>query len=177
MHPASDVAVQLDHSRTTTTDSTGHYRFDDVPEGQHTVLPDIAELAADYSPGPPPPVSPTVKPRVISRVDLHLVKAGTFIKGTLHGLAPDDEGNVRLENIVINLISADGDQIRYTTCDSTGDFAFYNLPAGKYQIEVDQTTLPENYILISPPSIDADTPQPEFVIRKQVKQLPIRRVL
>ena len=175
-HPAPDVAVQLDKSRTVTTDASGHYRFDDVPEGAHTVLPDLAELAADYSPGPPP-TAPKVKPRAIARVDLRLVKAGTFIRGTLRGLAPGDEGTVRLENIVINLISPAGDQLRYTTCDSDGDFAFYNLPAGKYHVAVDPATLPENYILISPPSIDADTPHPEFIIRKQVKQLPIRRVL
>jgi hypothetical protein len=176
-HTASDVAVQLDQSRTTTTDATGHYRFDDVPEGPHTVLLNTAELAADYSPGPAPPVSPKVKPRAISRIDLRIVKAGTFIRGTLRGLAPDDEGTVRLENIVISLISDQGDQIRYTTCDRTGEFAFYNLPPGKYQVSLDQTTLPENYILLSAPTLDADDPQPQFLIRKPVRDLPVRRVL
>ena len=141
---AGGISVQLDKSRFATTDATGRYRFDDVPEGLHAVALNTTELPAEYSPGPVSGGSVTVKPRGIARQDLRVVKAGSSIRGVLTGLATEDLGTVRLENIVISLSSGS-----YTTCDSTGQFGFYNLAAGQYSVSVDPTSLPENYVVVS----------------------------
>ena len=177
------VSVFLDKSRTATTDAAGHYRFGDVPEGRHAVALNTGELAAEYSPGPAPPDSTLVKPRTIARVDLRVVKAGSSLRGVVRGLAEDDRGVVRLENIVVNLVPEAGGKPGYTTCDGSGEFAFYNLTRGQYRVSVDRTTLPEDYVLVSEPELEvdpgaaSDAPPIVFRIQKVVKELPVRRVL
>jgi hypothetical protein len=177
-HGAPGVSVQLDRSRTADTNAAGRYRFDDVPEGAHLVALNTAELAAEFSPGPAPPDSIRVKPRGIARADLRVVKAGSSLQGVVRGLAKEDEGVVRLENIVINLSSRDG----YTSCDSGGEFAFYNLTAGQYLVSIDRATLPEDYVLVSeaalPATLSAGNGVPAllFRIEKRVHELPVRKV-
>ena len=177
----SGVSVQLDKARAALTDPTGRYRFDDVPEGAHAVSINIPELAADLSPGPIPQAPAAVKPRATVRVDLNVVRAGSSIRGLVKGLATEDQGVVRLENIVIDL-SGEGKEDTYTTCDSNGEFAFFNLPAGQYTVRVDRTTLPENYVLLTQGEFQAqlgagaDPPLMVFRLEKRVKQLPVRKV-
>ena len=185
-HGAEAVSVQLDKARTATTDSAGHYRFADVPEGAHAVSLNMAELAADLSPGPAPPASIVVKPRGVARVDLRVVKAGSSIRGSVRGLAAEDLGVVRLDSIVVNLSPVGGEpdarKSAYTTCDSGGEFAFYNLAAGRYSVSLDRNSLPEDYVLISEGDLKADLgngadpPPMAFRIEKHVKQLPVRKV-
>jgi hypothetical protein len=172
------VSVQLDHSRYAVTDDTGRYRFDEVPEGAHAVVLNMAELPADYSPGHAAPASVTVKTRGVARADLRVVKAGSSIAGVVRGLAAEDLGVVRLENIVINLSPAGN----YTTCDGDGEFAFYNLTPGRYLVSIDATSLPENYVLVSEPEVTVDlsaaagAPAITFQIKKKIEELPVRKV-
>ena len=182
-HGAADVSVQLDKSRTATTDSTGRYRFDNVPEGAHAVALNLAELAADYSPGPPPPASILVRPRAIARVDLRVVQAGSFVRGVVEGLAKDDIGVVRLQDIVVTLEPTEGDKpASETSCDGGGAFAFYNLTAGRYRVSVAQATLPEDYVIVSDSEVEVDPSAASgqaglvFRMEKHVKELPVRRV-
>jgi hypothetical protein len=175
------IAVQLDQSRTATTDETGRYRFADVPEGPHTVLIDGAALSADYSAGPAPPGPVVVRPRVTERVDLRVVSASSSIRGVLSGLAEEDIGVVRMERIVINL-SGGGTLDTYTTCDSKGGFAFYNLRAGHYTVTVERSSLPADYRLISSgdASVDLETATPppiSFRMEKHAVELPRRKVI
>ena len=178
---ATGVSVQLDKARSVVTDPTGRYRFEDVPEGMHAVSINIPELAADLSPGPTAQAAATVKPRATARVDLNVVRAGSSIRGLVKGLATEDQGVVRLENIVIDLSGEGRDDI-YTTCDGNGEFAFFNLPAGQYTVRVDRATVPENYGLLTQGEFQAqlgsgaDPPLMIFRLEKRVKQLPVRRV-
>ena len=177
----SGISVQLDKTRSATTDVEGHYRFADVPEGAHAVSLNVPELAADLSPGPSAQGSAMVKPRSVARVDLNVVRAGSSIRGVVRGLAPEDQGVVRLENIAIYLSGGGKDDV-YTTCDSNGEFAFFNLPAAIYNVRVDRASLPENYVLVSEGELaaelgrGADPPVMVFRMEKRVKQLPVRKV-
>ena len=151
-HGAPGVSVRLDQSRTASTDLTGRYRFADVPEGRHSVELDLMDLSADLSPGPAAPSGIAVKPRGVARVDLRVVKAGSAIVGMVRGIAKDDEGVVRRENIVLNLSPAG----TYTTCDNDGAFGFFNLEPGQYLVSLDKTTLPESYVLVSQQEMTVD---------------------
>jgi hypothetical protein len=176
--PAPGVSVRLDKGRTTNTDVSGRFRFQDVTEGSHGVELDMAELAADRSPGPPAPPA-AVKPRKISRVDLRVVEAGSAIRGFVEGLAKEDEGIVRLEGIAFHLVPS-GNK---TDSDNNGTFVFFNLQAGKYAVRIDEDTLPEGYQLASEPELavsmedGSEAPALVFRIRKKdVPALPVRRV-
>jgi hypothetical protein len=139
-------------------------------------------MAADFSPGPVARALITVKPRGVARTDLCVVKAGSSIRGLVRGLATEDQGVARLENIVISLsLAGAGKDASYTTCESDGEFGFYNLTAGQYRVWIDPATLPENYALISAPDAvadlsAADVPPIIFRIEKRVRQLPVRKV-
>ena len=179
------ISVQLDSGRTARTGAGGRYRFDDVPEGAHSVTLNVAELtadlAADLSPGPAAEGPVAVHPRSTSRLDLRVVKTSSSLRGTLLGLSPEDQGLFRMENIVIYLTSA-GKFDSYTTCDKNGKFAFFNLRNGHYILTVDRTTLPENYVMASPGEVSVDlgapTPLPiVFQMEKHLKNIPVRKIL
>jgi hypothetical protein len=54
-----------------------------------------------------------------------------------------------LDGVVIRLAGTN----RYTTPDLSGNFAFYNLREGEYDVVIDVDTLPDGYLLASSPSI------------------------
>jgi hypothetical protein len=175
---AAGISVELDKSRTAVTDAAGLYRFDEVPEGSHSIGLNLAELPADLSPGPAPHSPVMVRPRGVARADLRVVRAGSSVRGVVRGLAKEDEGVVRLENIVIDLDPSGA----YTTCDGSGEFGFYNMTSGLYQASLDKATLPADYVVVSAPEITVDLTHPGappalvFRIEKRVRQLPVRKV-
>ena len=152
--PAPDVGVILDHGRTAVSDNTGHYVFTDVPEGPYEVELNMEELPADYSPGPENVAHVSVAPRTIARTDFGVTRLAN-LAGTI--LAPKD---VQVENIVVRLV---GTKL-YTTPYNDGTFSFYNLGEGHYEVEIDEGTLPEGYILATPARVKADASSngPEF---------------
>jgi hypothetical protein len=70
---------------------------------------------------------------------------------------------------------------RYTTPSADGTFAFYNLPAGKYELVFDGENLPENAVLISPERIgieaDGTTADLVFEVQNSDGRKPVRKVL
>ena len=67
------------------------------------------------------------------------------------------------------------------TCDSKGNFGFFNLPAGEYRVAVDPANLPENFALVSPgevkTTITNESPgTARFAIEKHEPKLPVRKV-
>jgi hypothetical protein len=172
------VSVSLDKSRTTISDVSGRYRFEDVPEGRHSVELDMAELPADRSPGPLPPPFIAVRPRRIARVDLRVVDAGSAIQGHVQGIAKEDEGVVRLEGITFRLAPTGG----MTDTDNSGAFGFFNLEAGRYNVTIDTDTIPEGYVLDSEPEVvvsigEGAAPPVTYRIRKKpAPVVPVRKV-
>jgi len=55
------------------------------------------------------------------------------------------------------------------------------LTPGKYRLSVDKTTLPEGYVLVSPPEAEIElgsgTDVPALVFQKHERELPVRKVL
>lgn len=138
--PAQGISVSLDQYRITTTDSDGRFRFLDVPEGPHEVSLAMQILAADYEPGLVTEARMLVQPRRIARADLDVVPL-TSVQGKVTappGISP--------ESVLIHLLPTP----RYTTPDSEGNFAFYNLREGDYEVVLDEETLPANSLLTTP---------------------------
>jgi len=141
--PAANVTVSLDHYRAAVTDASGRYEFVHVAEGPHEVGLDLEQVPADYEPGPAPSAMVSVQPQAIARADFTVVRLAYF-KGRI--VAPV---GTPLEGIVIRLAGTN----RYTTPDLNGNFAFYNLREGEYDVAIDVDTLPDGYLLASPSSI------------------------
>jgi hypothetical protein len=162
--PAANVGVILDHGRTAESDNTGHYVFTDVPEGQHEVELNMEELPADYSPGPENVAHVSVAPRTIARTDFDVTRLAN-LAGKI--VAPKD---VQVENVVVRLV---GTKL-YTTPYPDGTFSFYNLSEGHYEVEIDEGTLPEGYIMASPArvAVTAASTGPEATIGFELKVKP-----
>jgi hypothetical protein len=170
--PAEGVSVSID-GRIEVTDSEGRFRFMDVAEGTRKVALSLHELPADFEPGSNTEATVLIRPGKPSRADFEVVRL-TAIHGTLNG--PKDKP---LDTIAIRLLPGE----RYTTPDPDGNFSFYNLRLGEYEVVIDEKTLPEYAVLKKPArttvSIEAGkSPAPvhfEFEIHTPVK--PVRTVL
>jgi len=138
--PAEGIAVKLDQGRTILTDAEGRFHFSDVPEGPHKVALATEELLADYDPGPNKEKSVVVYPNKLARADLDVIRLAV-IQGKLSG-----PPGVALDAIAIRLAGTD----RYTTPDSMGNFHFYNLREGEYQVAADEKTLPQYAVMKGP---------------------------
>jgi len=167
------IAVSLDGSQTEVTGSDGRYYFKNVPEGPHEVALALAQLPADFDPDGAVKSQVLVLPRRPSRADFEVLPLVT-IQGTVHG--PE---NVPLEDIVIRLAPG----TRYTTTNKQGDFTFYNVREGDFQLALDPQTLPEGGALSSPATVPVAVrvgaaPLPlEFSFVVNTTQKPIRKVL
>lgn len=171
------VGIRLDGARVVTADAAGHYRFEQVEPGEHTVEIDLEQLPTDYSPaGKTEKI--TVAARRGTRFDLEIIPTGGSIHGEITGLQAEDETN-HLNTVVINLRPRN----RFTVADTAGGFAFYNLPDGHYTVSVDPKSLPEFYFVAGPQEMELDvradspTPAVKFVMEKRETQLPTRKVL
>lgn len=169
---ALGIPVTLDKNRVALTSADGHYRFDDVAEGEHVAaLSD--QLPADFDPGSNNQARLTVQPRRTARADFEVLPL-TSLTGDVTG--PD--GSV-LEGIVIRLHPGE----RYTTTRADGHFSFFNLHEGDFEVVLDQATLPDNQRLDSPPAVPAvvrmglPAPPIPFSISVQTTTKPVRKVL
>jgi hypothetical protein len=170
--PAEGVPVSIE-GRTVSTDAEGRFRFPDVAEGARKVELALRELPAEFDPGKVTVNTVLVRPGKLSRADLDVMRL-TFIQGRM--TAPTD---VPVDGIVIRISPGD----RYTTPDLEGNFYFYNLREGEYELAVDKTTLPEFAVMDKSDRVSRSVRvgrelEPvtfEFEIRKPQK--PVRRVL
>jgi hypothetical protein len=170
--PAEGIPVSID-GRTVTTDALGRFVFSEVPEGAHKVELAFRELPAEFDPGQNTRNTVLVRPGKLSRADFDVVRLG-LIQGKI--TAPQD---VPVDDVVVRL-SPGG---RYTTPNLEGNFYFYNLREGEYEVAVDKNTLPEYATMdkSEPVSVSVRVGQElqevnfQFDIRKPQK--PIRKVL
>jgi len=139
-YPIQGIPVSLDQSSTLFTDAQGRFHFSDVPEGTHKVGLAMEELPADFDAGARREYTVTVRPNRVVRLDLDVIQL-TVREGFVNG----PEG-VSRNNIIIRLYPTE----RYTTADSDGHFRFHNLPRGTYELALDETTLPQDSVVVSP---------------------------
>jgi hypothetical protein len=170
--PAEGVPVSIE-GRTVSTDALGRFIFSEVSEGTHKVEIALRELPADFDPGKSTQNTVLVHPGKPARVDFDVMRLA-FIQGKM--TAPE---NVPVDGIVIRITPGD----RYTTPDLEGNFYFYNLREGEYELAVDRTTLPEFAVMDKSDRVsrsvkvgrELELVNFEFEIRKPQK--PVRRVL
>ncbi len=170
---APGIPVSLDGSQTTYSGPDGHYFFQNIPEGTHEVALALAQLPADFDPGESPKSRLVVQPRRVARTDFEVLPLET-IHGAVHG--PE---KAPLEDIVIRLVPGN----RYTTTNKEGNFTFYNVREGDFEVALDAATLPENGAVnapaVLPVEVRAGTAPPllEFTFVINTTQKPIRKVL
>lgn len=170
---APGIPVSLDGNQTTYSGPDGHYFFQNIPEGTHEVALALAQLPADFDPGESPKSRLVVQPRRVARTDFEVLPLET-IHGAVHG--PE---KAPLEDIVIRLVPGN----RYTTTNKEGNFTFYNVREGDFEVALDAATLPENGAVntpaILPVEVRAGTAPPllEFTFVIKTTQKPIRKVL
>jgi hypothetical protein len=172
--PAAGVPVGLDGSRKTMSDEKGRYRFSDVPEGLHRVVLGADALPPEFEPEGEAAVNTSIRATKVSRNDF-LVKRLCTLQGRVKSDGVLDSAG--FESIVIRLVPGK----RYTTPSADGTFAFYNLPAGKYELVFDGEKLPENAALVSPERIgieaDGTTADLVFEVENADGRKPVRKVL
>ncbi len=142
---------------TTTTDADGHYSFDQLPEGDYTIVVDETTL--------PPGMNQTFDPEgaVDGSADVTLL-AGDDIESIDFGYQqtstigdtvwydmdadgvqdPDELGLVNINITLTGDLDGDGvaDDTLTTATDENGNYIFADLPVGEYTITVDPTSLP-----------------------------------
>ncbi len=171
---AEGVTVSLDGARTVVTGENGYFHFQDVPEGAHQVMLDLAALPADYDPGPEQKAAVLVQPRHVARAELDVFPL-VSIAGKVTG-----PPKAALDGIVIRMAPGS----RYTTTAADGAFAFHNVREGDFELTLDKKTLPENGELLSDGSVfevvrlDQPVAPAEFRIEVHAEGAkPIRKVL
>jgi hypothetical protein len=172
--PAAGVSMILDGFRRTMTDSSGRYQFPNVPEGPHEVGLDLEQLPTDFDAGDSLSSKILVEPRALVRTDFDVVRL-TSIHGSISAPA-----QTPVQNIVIQLAGTD----RYTTPDTDGNFSFFNIREGEYDVVIDAQSIPEGYLLQTPASVhvaaSASRPAPVVTFQiqsKPVEEKPIRPVI
>jgi hypothetical protein len=170
---AAGIPITLDGSRSTSTGADGHYRFDDVPEGEHEFALAADQLPAEYDPGPVAKAKLQVQPRKTARTDFNVLPLAT-----LEGQVTGPQGET-LDGIVIRIVPGS----RYTMTDADGHFVFYNVREGDFEVVLDSKTLPDNGEARFPASLPVvvrvGTPIPplQFSFTVASQQKTIRKVL
>jgi hypothetical protein len=176
-HRVEGIPVVLDRDRVVKTDNEGHYVIPGVAEGAHRVALAIQELPAEFNPGQISAGGVVVTPQKVSRMDLQVIRL-VEIHGHVDAPPKDGQDN-DVETILIRLEPGG----RYTTPDFDGNFAFYNLPEGQYQIKLDRKSLPPNGVMTTPEEVPVflkmgeRAPEIQFGYVIRVPEKPVHRTL
>ncbi|QEG22687.1 SdrD B-like domain-containing protein [Mariniblastus fucicola] len=163
--PIEGVTIQLlDESgnlvKTTKTDASGQYQFNDLEPGTYSVVEVQPEGYLDGGDVVGGVANKTVGTLLNDRFDNIVVgsgQAGTrydfcehepaSIKGTVYHDRNDngrqDSGEEGIANVLIELMDADGNVLQSTKTDANGDYCFEDLLAGEYMIA---ETQPGDYL-------------------------------
>ncbi len=154
---------------TTYTDANGGYLFEDIAPGDYTVIVDSTTLPAgldnqtfdldsildhstevtivnednldiDFGYNYAPPAD-TNTPTTGA-----LGAIGDRIWNDANGDGVQDAGEAGIGGVTVNLLDDTGAVIATTTTDAAGNYIFDNLPAGVYSVEVDDSTLPADFV-------------------------------
>ncbi|MGH9308044.1 MAG: carboxypeptidase regulatory-like domain-containing protein [Vicinamibacterales bacterium] len=152
------VEVILDNVRSTRTDSSGRFRFEDVPYGRHRVEARYASSQPTFFTTPSP-----------TDVDTgSSVQFGVALsRSTLRGVVLTDAGTA-LPGILVRIASAD----RRTTVRTADDGTFVEegLLAGDYDVSIEAGSVPAGYPVdnLTPQRVRVDQNAPgraRFVLR------------
>ena len=127
------VEIVLDYVRYTRTDSSGRFRFDDVPHGRHRV-------EARHASGQPTFFTTPSPAEVETGAFVHFGIA--LSRSSLRGVVRTDAG-LGLSGVVVHIAGAD----RRTTIRTADDGTFVaeGLSAGDYDVTIEAGSVPAGY--------------------------------
>lgn len=170
--PVAGIPVTVDGSRTSLTNASGAYRLEAIPEGQHEIALLLTELPANFDPGSNHTRTVLVSTRRTTQLDFEVIRLAEVCGQVLD--APDP---LELGTVVIRLRPT----ANYTTPETDGSFCFHNLRPGRYQVELDTSSLPPLTQLSGPNGVavqmdpDRNRHAIEFHLRKVFESKPVRR--
>jgi SdrD B-like domain/Pilus formation protein N terminal region len=158
------ITVQLNTSRTVTTDARGNFKFESLEAGEYELTLLSNTLGATLRAGSMPHRI-SVSPRQTVTISLGLSNTGSVAGRVFNDLlltgrnaAGDAPG---LKAVALQLYQIDGNAAAtkeqrsfYQTTNSNGDYRFRNLAPGRYLLQVDPNTLPENFHVPAKMSLD-----------------------
>ncbi|EIJ43114.1 putative collagen-binding protein, partial [Beggiatoa alba B18LD] len=161
-----------DTTQTTTTDSNGQYRFNDLPTGNYTVS--ITPPTGSTLTTPPVVNIPLAPQQIVDTADFGLYNPnqtgsiGDTVWFDADQDGAQDTGETGVAGVIVTLTGAGSDGVfgtadditRTLTTDSNGQYRFSGLEAGNYTVSV---TPPTGNSLTTPPTVSINlTPQQQF---------------
>jgi hypothetical protein len=150
--PVAQATVQLDDGGRAQTNAAGYYGFGRLLPGKHVVKIDLASVPANLS--LPADAGKTVSVIPGQRIEVDFVGAPLgSITGALvyDGSFEPAENGKPVQNAYV--VANPGDHAAIV--DDYGRFIIDNLPAGTYEISVDEDTLPDDHGVVSQSPLEA----------------------
>ncbi|HET7433543.1 MAG TPA: SdrD B-like domain-containing protein [Thermoanaerobaculia bacterium] len=132
--------------KTTVTNGSGQYLFSSLPAGSYIVKVDTSD--SDF----PTDVTATGDP------DLTAASIGDQLFYDLNGNGTKDANDDGIAAVIVNLyadtnnsgtLNAGDSLVASTSTDMNGKYLFTGLPAGRYFVDVDESTLPNSALVIT----------------------------
>ncbi len=153
------ITVQLNTSRTVTTDARGDFKFESLEAGQYELTLLSNALGVTLRAGSMLH-SISVSTRQTVTISLGLSNTGSVAGRVFNDLlltGRNNAGNAPgLKAVALKLYQIDENssvtkeqQSFYQTTNSNGDYQFRNLAPGRYVLQVDPNTLPQNFHVLS----------------------------
>ena len=138
--PIGGVPVTTSWSNETNiTNKRGKVFSDSVEEGVYTVSIDMDNLPFVVAPQTNDLVSRKIKINggQTTRLEIPLVSTVGSVSGVLK-IHDDFDRNLKTSDFVVVLLDKDGNEVNYSTVDSTGEFYISGLAPGHYKLQLDE---------------------------------------
>jgi hypothetical protein len=143
-----NIHVQLEDGQSVTTDKHGYFRFQAVSASIHRVSIHLAQFSEPIRLTCASEQQADVIRQRSSVVDFGIINFARLMGNVFNdlrfenALQPDSKGMAE-----IHLILDDGKQKRTIVSEGTGEYQVDDIPPGDYQLSVDRSTLPANYVV------------------------------
>ncbi|MDD8019743.1 MAG: hypothetical protein PHU81_00960 [Acidobacteriota bacterium] len=152
----SGIDFRLEDGSSVSSNQEGHFLFDRVPEGLHTISLDVRNIPAQYYLLSPERQMAVVEKRKTSRINYLLLEGATISGMIFEDVNQNnllDEQDLQLKDVLVILRAVKEEELAeaieqlrseeltsYT--DEKGQFVFENILPGSYELFIDEETLP-----------------------------------
>ena len=137
--PVKDVPIATSWtSDISYTNKSGRIASSALTSGIYTISLDMDSLPITVAPMTNDLISKTVKidKGLTTYIELPLTSTVGSVSGTLK-ISDDFERDLRITDFVVILVDSDGNEVNYSTVDSSGQFYISGLAPGKYTLKLD----------------------------------------
>ncbi len=130
-----NIKLMIDKQQVVTTDEKGRYRLSGLSPGYHSIeiLPEELPLTMSAE---NPIYRVKIREGKSHRLNIALMPEGGTLSGQLE-LVDAGGKPVAPKNMTLVLLSPDGQSLKYTAVDGSGQYKFSNVPSGRYQIDLE----------------------------------------